>query len=146
MQKITKRYHAFKGYVISYNVKILNCFNPELQLKDNESAIRNKPINVLTELKVFKFVTTLVLEFNKIGSDDKTKYDTLYSNSKADTVINESNIDNVFESINTTSTSSIQKSLGKGSAWNIFKSEIMILIFQSTTLWLVAVIPNYQRN
>ena len=124
----------------------MNCFNPELQLKDNESAIRNKPINFLTELKAFKFVTTLVLEFNNIGSDDKTKYDTLYSNSKADTVINESNIDNVFESINTTITSSIQKSIGKGSGWNIFKSEIMILIFQSTTLWLVAVIPNYQKN
>ena len=37
--KITKRSHAFKGYASSYNVKILNSFNPELQLKDTESAI-----------------------------------------------------------------------------------------------------------
>ena len=31
--KIRKRAHAFKGYTSSYNVKILNSFSPELQLK-----------------------------------------------------------------------------------------------------------------
>ena len=30
--KITKRKHNFKGYSSTYNVKILNSFNPELQL------------------------------------------------------------------------------------------------------------------
>ena len=34
-------------------------------LKDTEYAIRNKLIDLLTELKGFKFVTTLVLEFKK---------------------------------------------------------------------------------
>ena len=33
--------HAYKGYPSSYNVNILNSFNPELQLEDTESAIRN---------------------------------------------------------------------------------------------------------
>ena len=33
--KITKRVHTFKGYASSYNVGILSCFNPELQLKDS---------------------------------------------------------------------------------------------------------------
>ena len=32
--EITKRAHAFKGYANSYNVEVLNPFNPELQLKD----------------------------------------------------------------------------------------------------------------
>ena len=32
MKKITKWVHAFKGYASSYNVGILNSFNPELQL------------------------------------------------------------------------------------------------------------------
>ena len=32
--KITKRAHAFKDYASSYNVDILNSFNPELQLKE----------------------------------------------------------------------------------------------------------------
>ena len=43
--KVTKRAHAFKGYASSHNVEILNSVNPELQLKDTESAIKNKPEN-----------------------------------------------------------------------------------------------------
>ena len=58
--KITKRAYAFKGYVNSYNVEILNYFNPELQLKDTESSIKSKLIDLMTQLKGFKFVTTLV--------------------------------------------------------------------------------------
>ena len=58
--------HAFKGYAITYNFEILNSFNPELQLKDNESAIKSKLIELLTKLRGFKFVTTLVLVIKKI--------------------------------------------------------------------------------
>ena len=46
-------------------------------------------------------MTALVL-FEKIETDDRTKYDTFYSHSKAETIINESDIDDVFESIYTT--------------------------------------------
>ena len=72
----TKRSHAFKGFSSSHNVKILNCFDPKLQLEDTKSEINSKLINLLTQLKGFKFVTTLLLAFKKIESDDKTKYDT----------------------------------------------------------------------
>ena len=57
--KITKQEHAFKGYASTYNVEILNSFNPELQLKDTESTIKSKLIELLTQLKGFKFVKTL---------------------------------------------------------------------------------------
>ena len=40
--KIKKTAHAFKVYASSYNVEILNSFNPELQLKDTENTIKNK--------------------------------------------------------------------------------------------------------
>ena len=83
---------------------------------DTEYAIKNELIDLLTELKGFNFVTTLVLEFKKIENDDKTKYDTSYFNSKTETIINESDIDSVFESVYTTITSTMQKCLGKGSA------------------------------
>ena len=73
---------------------MLNLFNPELQLKDTESAIESKLIELMTQLKGFKFVTALVLE-------DKTKYDNFYSSSKAEIIINDSDID-VFQSIYTT--------------------------------------------
>ena len=73
----------------------------------------------MTQLEGFKFVTTLVLVFKKIESEDKTKYDTFYSNSKAEIIISESDIDDVFQSMDTTTISNIQKSLEKGSGWII---------------------------
>ena len=42
--KIKKREHAFKDYASTYNVKILNSFNPEMQLNDTESASKSKLI------------------------------------------------------------------------------------------------------
>ena len=76
--KITKRKDAFKGFASTYNVEILNSFNPELQLKDTESAIKSKLIELLTQLKSFKLVKTLFLVFRKIEREDKTKYDSFY--------------------------------------------------------------------
>ena len=59
-----------------------NSFNPELQLKDTESTFRDKLIDLSTELKGFKFLKALVLEFEKIKGDGKTKYSTFYLNLK----------------------------------------------------------------
>ena len=56
--KIAKQSHAFKGYGSTHSVEILNYFNPELLLKYKESAITSKLIDLLSELRVFKFVTT----------------------------------------------------------------------------------------
>ena len=69
----------------------------------------------MTELRRLKFMATLVLVFKKLESDDKTKYDTFYSHSKAEIIISDSDIDDVFKSIYTTVISNIQKSLQKGS-------------------------------
>ena len=112
---MTKLAYAFKGYASSYNVEILKFFNHELQLKDTESAIKSKLTELLTWLKNFKFLTTLVLVFKKIESEGKTKYDTFYSHSEAETITNESDIHDVFQSIYITIISNIQESLGKGS-------------------------------
>ena len=59
-------------------------------------------------------MTTLVLVFKKIESEDN---DNFYSSSKAEIIINESNIDDVLKSIYNTIIQNIQKSLGKGSGW-----------------------------
>ena len=45
---------------------------------------------------------TLVLEFNEIERDDETKDSTFCLTSKAETIINESNINDVFEVIYST--------------------------------------------
>ena len=38
--KITKRFHAYKGYGSTCKVEILNSFNVELEVQDTESAIK----------------------------------------------------------------------------------------------------------
>ena len=59
--KITKQSYVYIGDASTYNVDILNFFNPELQLKDAVSAIKNELIDLLSELRGFEFVTSLVL-------------------------------------------------------------------------------------
>ena len=73
----------------------------------------------MIQLKGFKLVATLLLVFKKIENEDKTKYGNVYSSSKAEIIINEIDIGYVFQSIYTTITTNIQKSLGKGSGWII---------------------------
>ena len=80
--------------------EILNSFNPALQRKDTESAIKKKLIVLLTELKRFRFrENTSFSILKKIERGDKTKYDTFYSHAKAEAIIKENDIDEVFESI-----------------------------------------------
>ena len=64
-------------------------------------------------------MTTLVLVFKKIERKYKIRYDYFYSSSKAEIIINESDIDNAFQLIFTTIMQSIQKSLLKDSGWII---------------------------
>ena len=58
--------------------------------------MKSKLTDLLTQLKGFRFVTTLVLVFKKIENEVKTKYDNFYSSLKAKLIINESDIDVVF--------------------------------------------------
>ena len=62
---------------------------------------------------------TLVLVLEMIEREDKTQYYTFYSNSKAEIIINKSDIDDAFESIYTKVITNMQNSLGKGSGWII---------------------------
>ena len=71
----------------------------------------------------------------RIESEDKTKYYNFYSSSKAEIIINESDIDRVFQTIYIAIITSIQKSLGKGSG-SIIDSVIdhILLAFQNIIL------------
>ena len=71
----------------------------------------------------------------RIESEDKTKYYNFYSSSKAEIIINKSDIDGVFQTIYIAIITSIQKSLGKGSG-SIIDSVIdhILLAFQNIIL------------
>ena len=48
-----------------YNVEILNILDPELQLINTKPMIKNKLKELLSELKIFKVQTVLVLDYKK---------------------------------------------------------------------------------
>ena len=73
-------------------------------------------------------MTALALVLKKMESKDKTNYDNFYLSSKAEIIINERDIDDVFQSIYATIITNIEKSLGKDSGW------IELLVFQSVIL------------
>ena len=96
------------SYPSSYNIEILNSFNRELQLNDREFTIRNKLIDLLTELKGFKFVTKLVLELNLIDNDDKQNIATFIRTQKEKQLLMKVTLMIIL---------SIHKSLRKDSVW-----------------------------
>ena len=88
---------------------ILNC-----SLKTLNPQTRNKINNLLTELKGFKFVATLVLEFEKNGKwwNNLQLKQFMAETFKAEAIMNENDIDYLLESINNTTISKIRNSLG----------------------------------
>ena len=48
-----------------YNIKILNLFDPELQLINTNSIIKNELKELLSDLKKFKVQSKLVLQYKK---------------------------------------------------------------------------------
>ena len=83
---------------LNYSVKTMN-------------AKLKKLVDSLSKLKRFSLVAILVLEFKKIEKGDGTLYSTFYLNSKAESIINESGIDDASESIYIAIISNMQKSL-----------------------------------
>ena len=77
----------------------------KFSFKHTESTINSKFKKLLSEVRGFKLI---VLPFKKIKSEDKTKFDNFYLSSKAEIIINESEIDDMFESIYSTNISNIQ--------------------------------------
>ena len=68
-----------------------------MQVKDTGSVIKNKLKKLLSELRGSKFVTTLVLMFKRMEGKEKTW--TFLFKLKSKIIINESDIDDVLESI-----------------------------------------------
>ena len=57
-----------KGYATSYDVEILNSFNPELQIKDAESKLK----------KIHKIGKKNSIDISVFGNENKGKYQSVY--------------------------------------------------------------------
>ena len=58
----TQKQQNDQNHMCTYNIKILNSFNPELKLTNTKFVIKNKLKHFLNELRDFKFAITLVLK------------------------------------------------------------------------------------
>ena len=63
-------------------LEFLTFFDHGLNIKDTESAIKNNLKKLLSKLREFKFVATLVLVLKKTESENKIKYDKSIKNSQ----------------------------------------------------------------
>ena len=105
------------------NARVTAFIISQLLRENKQAGISPPPSPRRLGLKGFKFVAKIVLVFKKIGTEDKTKYGIFHSSSNAKIITNESDIDDVFQSIYTKIITNRQKPLGKGSGW-IFDSVI----------------------
>ena len=75
----------------------MNFFNTEIQLKDTESSINNKPIDLQTSERVYicSKIGFRVWKNRTRWQFNNTKYNTFYLAAKGETIILESEIDDV---------------------------------------------------
>ena len=98
--KIEEIDKAMKGYTKSFKIGIKYDKDPSLQLQSTRKAIEYHIKNILKSMKGLKFVETLKVTFTKM-SNKKIVYKTAYFNSKAQTIINNTEIPSVFSIIKT---------------------------------------------
>ena len=79
---------AFKRYIMSYKVEIVEKKDPILQLKTSKLSIKNLFSDFLNELKVFKYQITVKLLLKKYKHNGEIKFRPVYFNSVTKTVPN----------------------------------------------------------
>ena len=78
---ITKNKTAFGGYAQSYKIEIVDKDNVIVQLKASKISIIKLFKDLLTEMKGFKYLLTLVVLLSKVKNSDEVEYSTIYFNS-----------------------------------------------------------------
>ena len=84
---ITKTDQAFKGYVMSYKVEIIEKKDPVVQLEASKLSIKNL-FNLLNELKGFKYQITVKVLLKKYKLNGEIEFRPVYFNSVTKTVTN----------------------------------------------------------
>ena len=89
--KIEQTDKALKGYTKSYEISIKNNKDPLAQMQNTRKAIEHRVITLLNEMKGLKYVETLKVTFSKM-SDGEIVIKNRYFNSKVQTIINHTEI------------------------------------------------------
>ena len=97
---IIKANHAFRGYAMSYKVKIVEKKDPIIQLETSKSNIKDMFSDLLNEIKGFKYQVTLKVMFKKYKPNGEVEFRPVYFNLTTKTVINHRfSLENTFQEI-----------------------------------------------
>ena len=109
---------ALKGYTKSFEISIKNNKDPLAQMQNTRKAIEHSVISLLDEMKGLKYVETVKVTFNKI-SDGEIVEKSAYFNSKAQTIINHTEINEALQMSKQNILNLISQWISEGSGWTI---------------------------
>ena len=109
---------ALKGYTQSFDVELRDEKDPLVQLQISTRVDEHLFKNLLVQTKGFKFVETLQVKFVKYSNGEKILKNG-YFNSKADLIINETDIKPSLQASHQQILNTIAKWISEGSGWTI---------------------------
>ena len=115
---IIEKEQALEGYTRSFEIKIENRKDPQIQLNDTRSSMRIRIIGLLIQMRGIKFVETLKVTFEKMV-DKKLITKTVYFNSYAQTIINTEEINETLDTAKQDILNRIDIWTSEGSGWTI---------------------------
>ena len=116
--KIEQVAKALKGYTESFEIGIKNNKDPLAQLQNTRKDVEYHIIKILTSMKGLKFVETLIVTFKKLTKDEIV-YKTAYFNSKPQTIINNTEINESLQLSKQQILNMIAQWVSEGSGWTI---------------------------
>ena len=97
---VIKTNHAFRGYAMSYKVKVIEKKDPIKQLETSKSSIKDLFSDLLNETKGFKYQITVKVLLKKCNLKGEIEFAPVYFNSATKTVINHKfGLENAFQEI-----------------------------------------------
>ena len=113
---VIKTNHAFRGYAMSYKVKVIEKKDPIKQLETSKSSIKDLFSDLLNETKGFKYQITVKVLLKKYKLNGEIEFAPVYFNSLTKTVINHRfRLENAFQEI----LYMIDNWINEGSGWII---------------------------
>ena len=116
--KIEQTDKALKGYTKSYEISIKNNKDPLAQMQNTRKTIEHHVITLLNEMKGLKYVETLKVTFSKM-SDGEIVIKNGYFNSKVQTIINHTEINEALQMSKQNILNQISQWISEGSGWTI---------------------------
>ena len=115
---ITQMQQALQGYTKSFDIELRDNKDPLVQLQESRKAIEYLFNNQLKISKGFKYVETLQVKFIKFSNGQKTEKNGFF-NSKADLIINNTNIQSSLQISKQHILNIISQWVSEGSGWTV---------------------------